>query len=69
MSRREPSEAKLPAASDPKEVNRQEVTLSERAVTVLNLSGDQAVLVEKGEVESVVEVSGERIIVGNSEVL
>lgn len=68
MSRNKPSEVELPAAADSKKVDPEEITLSERVVIALGLPDSKAVLVEKGEVESVVEVDGERIIVGNSEV-
>lgn len=59
----------LPAESNPKKADNVEVTISERVVNALSLSTDKATLVEKGEVESVVEVDGERLVVGNEEVL
>lgn len=69
MGKSKPSEVELPAAADPKKVDREDVTLSERVVAALKLSSASAVLVERGEVESIVEVDGERLIVGNEEVL
>jgi hypothetical protein len=45
-----------------------EVTLSDRVVNLLGFKTNKGHLVEAGEVESVIEVDGERAVVGNEEV-
>jgi hypothetical protein len=57
----------LPAESNPKRVEDVKVKLSEHVARALGVSRD-AVLVERGEVESVVDVNGKKIVVGNEEV-
>lgn len=57
----------LPADSNSEKVSRVKVILSDAVVNSLAVSRE-AELVEKGEVESVVEVDGKQVVVGNEEV-
>jgi len=61
-------ETVLPVTSNSKKVKAETVTLSAAAVSHYGLGSDEATLVEKGEVESVVKVDGESYVVGNEEV-
>ena len=55
----------LSAESNSKAVEPTDVVLSDSVVSALKLKSNKASLVEKGEVESVVEVNGKSIVVGN----
>lgn len=62
------AKSELPKDQASTEVEKR-VLISDRVVEALELKTNEALLIEAGEVESVVSIDGERIVVGNKEVL